>query len=67
MIILDDVFSGLDSNTERHIFSKLLGPGGILRRQKSTVIIATHAGILNFVLSLKEEANVTCSEPSPFR
>lgn len=44
IVILDDVFSGLDSTTEKHIFTKLLGSDGILRKLEATVILVTHSG-----------------------
>ncbi|KAF4440788.1 hypothetical protein F53441_12196 [Fusarium austroafricanum] len=40
-VILDDVFSGLDSHTEDAVFHNLLGSNGILRRFSSTVIVAS--------------------------
>ncbi|KAH8586615.1 putative multidrug resistance-associated protein [Bisporella sp. PMI_857] len=43
IVILDDVFSGLDSTTEKHIFTKLLGPDGLLRKLEATVILVTHS------------------------
>ncbi|KAK6385471.1 hypothetical protein LTS17_001039 [Exophiala oligosperma] len=42
-LILDDVFSGLDNETEELIFRRLLAHNGPLRRLKTTVILATHA------------------------
>ncbi|KAF2257693.1 P-loop containing nucleoside triphosphate hydrolase protein [Lojkania enalia] len=42
-VILDDVFSSLDVNTQKNVFTRLFGPDGLLRRWKSTVLIATHA------------------------
>ena len=41
MIILDDVFSGLDAHTENAVFRNLLGPHGLLRRARTTVIISS--------------------------
>jgi ATP-binding cassette, subfamily C (CFTR/MRP), member 1 len=41
--IFDDVFSGLDATTERHVFDRLFGPTGLLRLNHSTIIVATHA------------------------
>lgn len=41
VIILDDVFSGLDVHTENAVFHNLLGTHGILRQFKATVIIAS--------------------------
>ncbi|KAI1626473.1 hypothetical protein EDD37DRAFT_648899 [Exophiala viscosa] len=43
VILLDDVMSGLDANTENSLFNNLLGPEGLLRRQKTTIIFATNA------------------------
>jgi ATP-binding cassette subfamily C (CFTR/MRP) protein 1 len=44
MIMLDDVFSGLDADTEESIFNKVFGFTGLLREAKATVILVTHAG-----------------------
>ncbi|KAH7118766.1 multidrug resistance-like protein [Dendryphion nanum] len=41
--IFDDVFSGLDVNTQKNVFTRLFGPDGLLRKWKTTVLIATHA------------------------
>ena len=41
MCILDDVLSGLDSDTENRVFRNLLGLDGILRRQSATVVMAS--------------------------
>ncbi|KAJ6263982.1 ABC multidrug transporter B [Drechslerella dactyloides] len=43
ILILDDIFSGLDAATEEHIFTKLMGPKGLFRRNGNTVVLATHA------------------------
>lgn len=43
ILILDDVFSGLDNDTEEHIFRKLFSHSGPLRRFNTTVILVTHA------------------------
>ncbi|KAF3903751.1 hypothetical protein ABW21_db0209889 [Orbilia brochopaga] len=43
IVILDDIFSGLDAVTEERIRTRLLGPDGLLRRNRNTVILATHA------------------------
>lgn len=43
IVILDDIFSGLDPVTENVIFQSLLGTDGIFRRRSQTVILATHA------------------------
>ncbi|KAK6343113.1 hypothetical protein TWF718_008486 [Orbilia javanica] len=43
ILILDDIFSGLDAVTEERIFARLLGSGGLLRKNGNTIILATHA------------------------
>jgi ATP-binding cassette subfamily C (CFTR/MRP) protein 1 len=43
ILILDDVFSGLDAGSEERIFSRLLGRRGLLRDFGTTVLLATHA------------------------
>jgi ATP-binding cassette, subfamily C (CFTR/MRP), member 1 len=39
MTLLDDVFSGLDDKTAKHVFSQLLEPGGLLRSLGHTVVM----------------------------
>ncbi|KAH0428389.1 ABC multidrug transporter [Colletotrichum camelliae] len=40
LIILDDVFSGMDNATTGRIFKRLLSPDGLLHHLKTTVILA---------------------------
>lgn len=42
--IFDDVFSGLDKVTEQAVFSQIFGKDGLLRKNETSVILATHAG-----------------------
>ncbi|PNY24634.1 Multidrug resistance-associated protein 1 [Tolypocladium capitatum] len=42
VIILDDVFSGMDNMTKKRIFGQLLGPEGLLRISKTTVVMVAH-------------------------
>jgi len=44
MIVLDDVLSALDSETERAVFDALFARHGFLRTEGVTVVMATHAG-----------------------
>ena len=44
LILLDDVFSGLDQGLQQSIFTRLLGPTGLFRYIGATVLLATHAG-----------------------
>ncbi|KAI8655282.1 hypothetical protein NCS57_01276500 [Fusarium keratoplasticum] len=41
LIVLDDVFSSLDNSTSEKVFQRLLGANGLLRRNKTTVILTT--------------------------
>lgn len=43
LLVLDDVFSGLDADTEEQVFRKVFGPDGILRRRRCTVVLCTHS------------------------
>jgi ATP-binding cassette, subfamily C (CFTR/MRP), member 1 len=45
-VLLDDTFSGLDSETEQNIFSNLFGPSGFLRRLGTTVVLVSNSGEL---------------------
>ncbi|KAK6854265.1 hypothetical protein PG995_009358 [Apiospora arundinis] len=43
LLILDDVFSGLDADTEEQVFQRVFGPDGLARRRSCTVILMTHS------------------------
>lgn len=43
IMLLDDTFSALDGKTETQIFDNLLGPEGLLRRSKTTVLLVTNS------------------------
>lgn len=42
-MLLDDVLSALDSNTERQVVERLLGSNGQFRRLGTTVVLVTHS------------------------
>ncbi|KAF4272377.1 hypothetical protein CNMCM8812_008753 [Aspergillus fumigatus] len=42
-LIPDDVFSGLDADTEEQVFRQVFGPDGLLPRRGSTVVLCTHS------------------------
>ncbi|POR38791.1 Canalicular multispecific organic anion transporter 2 [Tolypocladium paradoxum] len=44
IMILDDVLTGLDRSTERHILDAVFGPEGLLKMFNSTVILTTNSG-----------------------
>ena len=44
LAIFDDVFSGLDTVTEQHVFAAVFGKDGLLAQLGTTIILATHGG-----------------------
>lgn len=44
MVLLDDIFSGIDATATEHICRSLLGESGLFRAFETTVVIATHSG-----------------------
>jgi hypothetical protein len=62
-MILDDVLTGLDRATERHITDAVFGPNGLLEKLNSTVILATNSGIPS-ILTLMY--NMLTYESTPF-
>ena len=63
LLVLDDVFSGLDNDTEELIFKRLFDRSGPLRTLKTTIILVTHAvhrlPYADLVVSLDENGRVT--------
>ncbi|KAH9904926.1 P-loop containing nucleoside triphosphate hydrolase protein [Xylariomycetidae sp. FL2044] len=43
LLILDDVFSGLDADTEEQVFSRVFGQGGVIQRRRATAVLCTHS------------------------
>ncbi|KAL0930703.1 ABC transporter [Colletotrichum truncatum] len=43
LLILDDILSGLDAITARHICLKLFGSNGLSRRRGATAVLCTHS------------------------
>lgn len=43
VVILDDIFSGLDADTEERIFVRLFSRQGLFRQLGTTVLLVTHA------------------------
>ena len=44
LMLLDDIFSALDAKSESLVFERLFSASGLFRQQRTTVILATHAG-----------------------
>lgn len=47
LVLIDDVLSGLDWETQRHVWKHVFSEQGLLRRNDTTVVLATHARKLN--------------------
>jgi ATP-binding cassette, subfamily C (CFTR/MRP), member 1 len=45
VLILDDVLTGLDKSTEKHVLQSLFGPDGMLKKTSQTVVLATSSGM----------------------
>lgn len=43
LLVLDDVFSGLDNSTAARVFDRTFGPAGLLRRRGATALVCTHS------------------------
>ncbi|KAJ5699379.1 hypothetical protein N7536_002392 [Penicillium majusculum] len=43
LLVLDDIFSGLDADTEEKVFQQVFGPDGLLKERGSTVVLCTHS------------------------
>ncbi|KAK8069803.1 hypothetical protein PG994_006419, partial [Apiospora phragmitis] len=63
LLILDDIFSGLDADTEEQVFQRVFGPDGIARRRNSTAILMTHSvkhlPAADHIVALSIEGTVT--------
>lgn len=63
LCILDDIFSGLDRDTENRIFHSLLGKDGIFHRQCATVILASSSvkrlPYADYIVVLDGQGNVS--------
>ncbi|TGO90668.1 hypothetical protein BPOR_0055g00110 [Botrytis porri] len=44
LLLIDDVFSGLDYKTSKAVFRKIFGPEGLCKLHNMTVVLATRAG-----------------------
>lgn len=43
-MVLDDVLTGLDRTTERHIIDRVFSKDGVLKKLNATVIMASNSG-----------------------
>ncbi|PVH92956.1 hypothetical protein DM02DRAFT_697962, partial [Periconia macrospinosa] len=62
IIILDDCLSGLDGQTENHIWHSLFGHNGLLKRCRTTVLIASSSAkrlpYCDHIVALDREGNI---------
>ncbi|KAF5671237.1 ABC transporter [Fusarium heterosporum] len=67
IIILDDVFSGMDAHTAEFVSRQLLGRHGLLRRKTTTVILATHndklMAMADVLIVLKDQKVLATGSP----
>uniref|UniRef100_A0A8H7K1N0 ABC transporter domain-containing protein n=1 Tax=Bionectria ochroleuca TaxID=29856 RepID=A0A8H7K1N0_BIOOC len=49
LLILDDIFTGLDEKTSQQICWRVFGPDGLLRSRRTTVVLCTQATQFMFV------------------
>lgn len=43
LFVFDDVLSGLDADTEEHVFSRVFGSDGLIKRRNATAVLCTHS------------------------
>jgi ATP-binding cassette subfamily C (CFTR/MRP) protein 1 len=62
IMLLDDVFSALDMNTQETIYSRLFGQHGLLRELGTTVLLVTHwqkaTAAADHVLTLSQDGRI---------
>jgi ATP-binding cassette subfamily C (CFTR/MRP) protein 1 len=63
VVILDDILSGLDADTEEHVFKSLFSRTGLFRRMGTTVLLATHAvhrlSYADHIVALKSDGSIS--------
>ncbi|KAK5988781.1 ABC transporter gloK [Cladobotryum mycophilum] len=66
-MILDDVLTGLDRTTEQSILDGVFGPDGLLKRLRSTVVLATnssnHLQFASHIIVLNEAGHIERQGP----
>ncbi|KAH6659515.1 ABC transporter [Truncatella angustata] len=68
LVVLDDVFSGMDAHTAETVSLRLLGPQGILRNAQTTVVIASHnrkvIALVDRVIALRQGKIAEITRPA---
>ncbi|KAI8286526.1 ABC transporter [Colletotrichum sp. SAR11_57] len=62
ILVLDDVFRGLDSSTQHQVCQAIFGTNGLLRRRGTTVIVCTHSiqllPVADNIIALTQEGTI---------
>ncbi|KAI8314363.1 ABC transporter FUM19 [Colletotrichum sp. SAR11_240] len=62
ILVLDDVFRGLDSSTQHQVCQAIFGTNGLLRRRGTTVIVCTHSTqllpVADNIIALTQEGTI---------
>ncbi|KAF1738242.1 Canalicular multispecific organic anion transporter 2 [Beauveria bassiana] len=62
LMLLDDVFSGLDNKTAKQLFENVFGSGGLLRQRQCTVVLCSnnpsHFSYVDSILALGPDGSV---------
>lgn len=66
ILVLDDVFGGLDGATCSQVCESVFGPSGLLRRRGTTVILCTHSTefmkVADHVVALSQDGRIVQDE-----
>lgn len=69
LLVLDDVFSGLDNSTAARVFNRTFGPAGLLRRRGATALVCTHSmrhiPLANHIIALGPQGTIV--EQGPYQ
>lgn len=62
ILVLDDVFRGLDSSTQHQVCQAIFGSNGLLRKRGTTAIISTHSTqllpVADSIIALTQEGTI---------
>ncbi|KAF5527157.1 ABC transporter FUM19 [Colletotrichum aenigma] len=62
ILVLDDVFRGLDSSTQHQVCQAIFGSNGLLRKRGTTTIISTHSTqllpVADSIIALTQEGTI---------
>ncbi|KAH0429491.1 ABC multidrug transporter [Colletotrichum camelliae] len=62
ILVLDDVFRGLDSSTQHQVCQAIFGSNGLLRKRGTTAIVCTHSTqllpVADHIIALSQEGTI---------